>query len=215
MFWYVSEEKLETLIAVGRSFWPKSLQLKIKEPFTGSEVGMSQVKADSLTKDIDKLSKLMSERDVKAFHELDASAVQFLCTFEGCAARVAEHTGFWVALAEANTALLLAGSTANTLGKHSLSGNIVSPSADPVNSVRRAFRRDSDDEEMTLIRNLSYAWQAVWRTTNGALAVPTVQGVAVIAGIFPANKAEMRRAKMPNIERLIVGSPVFVQHNSS
>jgi hypothetical protein len=47
--------------------------------------------------------------------------------------------------------------------------------------VRRAFRDESYEDEMTLVRNLNYAWQAVWRSLDGALAVPSVRGVAVVA----------------------------------
>lgn len=95
------------------------------------------------------------------------------------------------------------------VGGLSTEKDVISPSVNPIEAIENAFR--GVDDEQTLPRVLSFAWQSIWRSQSDATALPQVWGLAVFAGRFPTIKAEVRRAGKRELTEMIVGSPVFVQ----
>ena len=209
MLWYFSLEKTELLLGQkdGWSFLPKSVEVQIKAPFTSIE---SILKRDegSAQNWIEKLLKRLKNEALQGFHEVPHGSMPLLCTFEAEAARLVDDKGFWAALAQGNSALLLAGSALNSIGKHGNPSTRISPSADPIGAVVKAFESGVLGD---IPWRLSYAWRVVWGASAGQLSMPYVRGVCVLAGVCEAALDEMRLAKMPGLRRLLIGSPVFVR----
>lgn len=216
MYWYVSEEKIHLIGQQDRSwnFWPKHLTLKLKEPFSGAEVQMEQNRASSVADDFKRVRRRLEKQNLQTYETVASGVVPLLCLFDGPAARIVDSHGFWCSLASQTTALLLVGSESNAIGGSTRSDSSISPSSDPVSAIKAAFRGNDESNYgsgMTMPRRLSYAWQVVWKASRDALSKPNVVGVAVVAGLYAANKAEMRRANMRGINKLVIASPVYVQ----
>ena len=217
MFWYISEEKLDALHVMKekKSFWPKTIELTLKEPFTSSEVKLGNDTVSKLAERLQQVEKIYQSGTILPYEQLSGDVLPQLCTFCGVASRLVDQNAFWVALQSNGMALLLVGSATNAIGAHRTESEHISPSADPITAVRVAFGKTDaallSGATMPLERRLSYAWQVVWNAKGNALALPKVSGIAVLANMYSAHKGEMRRAHAIDVNRLIVASPVFVR----
>lgn len=211
MFWYISKNKVDLLDEMLTASLPllSSLAIKLKVPWVKAETKWNKSEPSSIAK-IPKLAIAVNQRyNVKPYERLGPEESPTLVLFKGTATRVIQKSKFWVAMHEGSSALLLAGSSSNVMAGLDAENDAISPSVNPIEAIENAFR--GVDDESTLPRVLSLAWQSIWRTQTGASALPQVWGLGVFAGRFPTNKAEMRRAGKRGLTELVVGSPVFIQ----
>ena len=222
-YWYVSDEKLDALYGALQS-WVKlkdSIDVKVKVPWTGLEL---QSKKDATKEQIKRVSavrKLIEQQDgIADYENLSKTECPTFVRFSGVGFRLIAEDRFWLATEQAGTALLLAGSAANAIGQYQGSHERPSPSADPIGAVDAAFGEYSGaqlkhEDSNKLPFRLSYIWQHIVRSReDGSLSLPTVQGIAVIAGQYRVHEAQLRRVGRQNVDRLIVGSPVWVEQPS-
>ena len=71
--------------------------------------------------------------------DLSAKRTATFIAFSGNAHRAIEEGVYWVILSENSTALLLAGSASNAVAVPPKVSADISPSADPIGAVRKAF----------------------------------------------------------------------------
>lgn len=211
MFWYISKNKVDLLREMLTAPLPllSSLAIKLKVPWVEAETKWDMSEPSSIAT-IPNLADAINLRyNIKPYEQLGPGESPTLVLFKGAATRVIQKSKFWVAMHEGTSSLLLAGSSSNVIGGLDAEKDVISPSVNPIEAIENAFR--GVDDESTLPKVLSFAWQSIWRTQSDATALPLVWGLAVFAGRFPANKAEMRRAGKRDITEMIVGSPVFIQ----
>jgi hypothetical protein len=210
VYWYVSTTKVAALQKAGRNPL-RSVGVKLSAMgFAEAEVALSFDAAQE--RSLDRLRKrLDGEAEVRRAPEL-AAAPSTIFSFRGPASRSIVNDGYWVALVDESVAVLLVGSPTNAVSGLPPEAINFSPSADPVGAARRAFET-TEGESGELGFALSYAWQHVMRQSASAGAIlPTVHGLAVFAGLYPADNAQMRRGGA-DVTHLALGSPIYVEQS--
>jgi hypothetical protein len=211
MFWYISKNKIDLLseMHTAPSPLPSSLAVRLKVPWVEAETKWDKSETSSIAT-IPKLADAINKRyNVRPYSQLDTGEAPTMILFKGTATRVIQKSKFWVAMHDGCYGLLMAGSSSNVLGGLSAASDAISPSVNPIEAIENAFRGNND--ESTLPRVLSFAWQSIWRSQGNAAVLPTVWGLAVFAGRFPTVKAEVRRAGRSELTEMIVVSPIFIQ----
>lgn len=209
IYWYISKAKLELLKEPG---FLDGISVKLGFHLAGLSGEVSGTDPASLTKELKHTIKGLSEsgQTFKDFNELGDDEAAVMVRFEGNAVRHVTGEEYWLAMEGKRTALLLAGSVVHAIGHPSRSPKKISPSVDPVNAFLRAFEKRAKSN--TLSGSLSNAWREIMGddlSSKGAL--PAVKGLAVFARSVPTDKRQMELADRENIERLVVGSPVYIQ----
>jgi hypothetical protein len=213
-YWYVSANKVEALDrSTGHSFleWVKEITVRLKTPFLEADVPL-QTHADAVSHLGRVTRKIEEELDPPEYATLDGTEIppRFF-RFSGRAAHSVDTEAFWLAAASPPNALLLAGSAANVLHAGGGTPAQISPTADPIGAVKRAFQETAggDRGAVTTPQACSYIWDEVSKTTAGMLTVPQVRGLAVFAAIMAVPPSGS--ASELGIERLVLGTPLFVE----
>jgi hypothetical protein len=208
VYWYISADKIRMLKdAKSRSTW-KDLSLKLKLKFFEAEAGVAF--NDSLVRDLNTLKKeLPRDHTIVPFQDLKPGGEGAIFSFAGEAARLLTGEALWIATENLNSGLLLVGAPRNAAGQSQLKEAYMSPSMDPVGAVKAVAQKQ---EPATLVAALSFAWQEVMRDaiTSGS-HFPRVEGLAIFAGAFAVGGASMTAVNRPMIERIVVGSPIYVR----
>jgi hypothetical protein len=215
LYLYISKSKVDNIYSSLRRGHPmKSLGLKLKAPFVEADANLA-FDSDLYKKLRYLRRRLDNDASVLPFHTLGEVSVS-LVSFSGSAAIAVDEGAFWLALAEEATALLLVGSAANMIGGQQLTstdpnrGSIFSASLDPVGAMMAAF--EGTVEPKSLAEGLSFGWQRLRRQSGaGGAVLRRVHGLAVFAGSYPANRAQMRRAGGGNVASVVVASPIYVE----
>jgi hypothetical protein len=219
VYWYISKAKLDLLKESAPSFLDGvSVKLGFKLPFVSGS--LSGTDRSTLIKDLERvLAKLTADGHLKNYADLGADEAPVMIRFEGPAVRHADDECFWVASEHGNIALLLAGSSAYAIGSRGSETTAhISPSADPVGAVKAAFENlggISPVPGMSLSNRLSYVWQEiVFDAYESGATLAKVEGVAIFASSFQADRGQMRRVRREYIERLTIGTPLYVRQIS-
>ncbi len=211
--WYISRQKVEALrqsYGASKLYWLKELSIKLKSPF--AEASASVRPDQSLHDDIEKIrSKLIAESNISSFPNLSDESPFF--SFTGRAHRAVDRGAYWIILFADSAALLLGGSASNAIGTPTKETCDISPSLNPIGSVQVAFADERSPEQVESISSsCSYVWQAIARPVRTEWqTLPLVEGVAVYGGTFPARRSQFRRAGFDSIERIVIGSPIYVR----
>ncbi len=208
IYWYISADKVRTLKdAKARSAW-KGLSLKLKLKFLEVETGVTF--NASLVRDLESVKKeLARDQSIVPFQDLKPGGEGAVFSFIGEAARLLTAEALWIATENGKAALLLVGAPRNAAGQSQLKEGFLSPSLDPVGAVRAVAQ---GEDRPTLVAALSFAWQEVMRDALSSGAhFPRVEGLAVFAGAFAAEGAHMSAANRPQIDRIVLGSPIYVR----
>lgn len=215
VYLYISRNKVNNLYrSAKRGQTITGLGLKLKGPFVEASASL-KFDAD-LYRMLKYVKKHLSNSDeVPSFQSIGDSSVPII-SFSGPAAMTVSETTFSLALAGDATALLLAGTTGNMVGAQQLpptdagGGSFLSASINPVGALRAVL--DGAGDSQSLSRDLSFGWQALRRDAGtGNAILRNVQGFAIFAGSYPANKAQIRRAGTGNITNIVVASPIYVE----
>lgn len=216
IYWYISKAKLDLLKDQSPGFLPGiTAQLSFKLPFVSGS--LSGTEPSRLVEDLQRVIKrLKADHEIKSFADLDDTASPIVMAFDGNAARQISDDVFWLAMEQGDSGLLLAGSAAFAIGAAAKPEHFLSPSADPVGAVKAAFQKDDEQPNvlggvgLPLSARLSYAWQELMsESLEGAL--PRVSGLAIFARTVKAEKAQARQIGKGNIERIVVGTPIYVE----
>jgi hypothetical protein len=137
------------------------------------------------------------------------AAMPNIFSFEGEAARKSSEGCYWVAMAKGIYALLLAGSPANAIGAGTPQVDF-EPSIDPVNAIQYLLK---GFPVVAPEFRLACAWQTIMKGpfSTQRLTKPRVEGMAIFAEMFAMDKVD----GWPNVERLVVGSPIYVRQVAS
>jgi hypothetical protein len=205
-YWYISADKVN-MLAGPASVW-RTLSLKLKWKFLELET-TANFDADLLRR-VEKIrDRLENDNEVVPFENLDAGGAGAIFSFSGEASRTFTDEAFWVATSRANSALLLVGAPGNATGVKSDDKTFISPSKDPLRAVKAVVAGGGFDD---IGSSLSYSWHEVIRTgQSGDAHLPMVDGLAVFAGSFKADKAQMRRVGKSEIDTIVLGSPIYVR----
>ena len=191
------------------------MKVGFKLPFVSGS--LSGTDDSTLIKDLEKVeAKLEADGHLKNYADLGADEAPVMIRFKGPAVRQADEDCFWVASEYGKVALLLAGSSAYAIGKRSGATNAhISPTADPVGAVKAAFENLSGISPVpgaSLSNRLSYVWQEIVSDAYESRAtLAKAEGVAFFASSLQADRGQMRRVRRECIERLIIGSPLYVR----
>ncbi len=210
VYWYISDAKIDVLRQTLPRSWTQDLvvKLKFKAPWIEAEVGHRDIKSAVSNANLIE-ETLMRDIPITSFAQLkDGDAPTFI-RFRGRAARMIADNGYWIALHDDDTALLLGGAAKHAIGGSSPPTGDISPSIDPFGA---ASALGQDGQSTAVSGNLSYAWQEVFRTGGGTDGItPVVEGIALFAGRFAATRSQMRRVGQASITHVVVASPIFVR----
>jgi hypothetical protein len=209
VYWYISADKVRMLNgAKARSTW-KQLSLKLKLNLLEVETGVAF--NESLVRDLNRLKKeLAQDHSIIPFQDLKAGAEGGVFSFTGEATRLLTNDALWIGAENQDSALLLVGAPRNAAGESRLKEGFLSPSLDPVGAVKALGR---GEQRTTLVAALTFVWQEVMRDAFVAGShFPGVEGLAIFAGGFALERPFENR---PTIERIVVGSPIYVRQASA
>ena len=151
--------------------------------------------------------RLERDADVLSFDALGTDPGPVF-SFEGRATRAVQGDVYLLALARAETALILVGSRWHILGEVREVPGMPGSSLDPIGAVLGAFAQAEPDAD--LLNGLSFAWQQVMRQSVPGAVMPKIHGMALFGGSFPVNRRQSRRANA-DVTRIVVGSPIYVE----
>jgi hypothetical protein len=213
VYWYVSRQKVDALMnAFGpKGFNFKELSLTLKAPLLG-EAKASLNPDRSLIRNVESVENGI--KSAGAASPLTDAGSQPLFYFRGRAHRAVEHGAYFILLSEAPTAILLAGSPSNAIGAPPKQSDEISPSADPFGSIRRAFKEQSIGELQSsrdLGGDCAYMWATLADVARESwTSMPEVEGFAVFGAVFAAAR-HFQRMRFPELNRIVVGTPIFVR----
>jgi hypothetical protein len=210
IYWYISKAKLDLLKDASPSLFARvTAKIDFKIPFVSGSI--SSAESSSMIHDLGRVIKtLRSQLNIKDYSALDNDDTPAMISFEGPAVRHVAGEEFWLAMEHNETALLLAGSAGYAVGYPSKTPAQFSPSIDPVAAFLAAF--EPNPKRGSQVFALSYAWREIMADTlSSGGAVPRVEGLAVFARTLATDKKEMRAVDRGRINRLIVGSPLYVR----
>jgi hypothetical protein len=226
-FWYISKTKLDHLVSQQETAFDRlraslstliKAEVKIPIGSIGVEMKTSQVDTKQV-RILEKVEKDLRNADlVKSVEDFRAGRPVLFFEFHGPTARLIQNGQFWVATFDGETAILLGGSAAHCIGGSNPTSNAISPSADPLGSIESLLSHGSTGEQ--LVNNLSYIWAMVARESmarlGGLSALPYAKGIAISAGSAKSEPAQIRKSGYEGqIDRIIVGSPIFVEQAAS
>lgn len=216
IYWYISRQKVDALRQAYASSgfdWLKNVSLKLKSPFGEASADVSLKR--SLYQDVERTAvHLLKAPETRSFPNLSDEAQATFFYFAGRARRCVDAGSYWIALFADTTALLLAGSVSNAIGApEKISQNAISPSVDPIRAVQLAFaEKRLPEENQTVSSSCSYLWQTIsnpvranWQT------LPEVEGIAVYGGTFQASKPQFDDGSFSTIDKIVIGSPIYVR----
>ena len=212
MFWYVSDDKLRTIVE--RRGWLDRLKptLALGPPGVGVQFEVEPRSQTSLQRMVEKAErKIARDGGATSMATAVAGPPPKLFTFNGAAGRLVDQGVFWVAGVHDESAFLLAGSVANAIGTSVRDEGRLSPTADPVGAIRELFRTLGPSGLYR--RAASYIWETIVEATadsGGLDAAPRVAGVAVYAGRTPLESYAPRQESGTSL-LLFIGSPLFVE----
>lgn len=214
VFWYISKSKVDNYAGDDRR-WTDRLGGHVTVGLPLAEVGVEAATGPPDRGLLDKL-ELVERRAkhddlVRSVAEIGAEP-PVLFRYEGRSARIVLVDTFWVAAVDGSSAVLLTGSAGNAIGATPVDASKISSSVNPMWAVEELIK--GTDNEWSAA-NLSDAWATIFRDGTrllGAEALPRTQGIAVYAGWQPAVEENVARSGWTEpIERVVVGSPIFVE----
>jgi hypothetical protein len=213
VFWYISKTKVENYTGGGQH-WTDRLGGHITVGIPLVEVGV----AATGPPDRDLVGKL-EQLEHRADHDGDVLPVgeigsepPLLFRYTGKTAHIVVDETFWVAAVDGSSAVLLTGSAGNAIGATPVGASKISSSVNPMWAVEELV---AGTETEFSAANLSDAWATIFRDGGAHLpaeALPRTHGIAVYAGWLPAVAENVARSGWAEpIERVVVGSPIFVE----
>ena len=217
-YWYISITKVQVLKeGLAKSFRSYLDSVSVTLKTLWFEVGASLKKPQEgalgdLIADLKRIEKaLKAEGDVKDFQSLSDGKPPVLFSFRGEATRMIDQGAYWVALERRPSALLLVGSASNAIGVAPRMDGQISPSADPMGAIKAMFVGSGEHGIMGSSDTMSYVWSTVWESDSGSLIRPEIEGLGVFGGMVQASKSLASRDGQGGIERIVVGSPVYIR----
>jgi hypothetical protein len=226
-FWYISQTKVDHLASQQETAFDRLraslsalIKAEVKTPIASIGVEMKRPEVDPnqirILERVEK--KLRNAGLVKSIEDFHTRKPVLFFQFHGPAARLVQDGQFWLATLVGETAILLAGSAAHCIGGSNPISNAISPSADPLGSIESFLNPGSAEGEGA--NNLSYIWATVARESierlGGFEALPYAKGIAISAGSAKSDLTQITDSGYEGpIDRIIIGSPIFVEQAAS
>ena len=213
MYWYVSTAKIDLLSQQHRNALAaiKDFAVKLKSPVAEAELRLVVPDPVLLTKLRQAENRIVKEANPPSF---DVAANEDppppYIMFDIPGARMINKDEFWLAGHANGVALVLVGAV-----KHSFGGvnqqSDMSPSIDPLSAIVELASGSQSFLSGPADAAASYAWSTIMRHNGqNKLRLPAVSGLAVTIGTVPAYRSQIRRAGIPDIEKVIVGTPLYI-----
>jgi hypothetical protein len=228
-FWYISKTKLDHLLTQQETIFDRLraslsglIKAEIQTPIgsIGVEVKESKIDAKQV-RNLEKIEKKLRDANlVKSIEDFGSRRQPLFFEFHGPTARLIQDGQFWVAMLDSQTAVILVGSSAHCIGATNLVSNAISPSIDPLGTIKSLMSHGSTPDEAQLVSNLSYVWASVVRESAAQLGafsgLPFARGIAISAGAATNCPAHIRESGYEGeIQRIVAGSPIFVEQIAS
>lgn len=187
--------------------------MKLKTPVVDAEMRFQQPDARTAGRLRRVEHELGRELELPAFEEIRlGEPLPRFFRFEGSGARLVTDNEFWIASHIETAALVLVGASRHAMHGASGANQAMSPSADPLGAIVDAAEEAPSVRHSGMEAKCSYAWQVILRHSDQhRITVPRIRGIAVTTACVAADRAQIRRAGVAGIERLVVGTPLFVE----
>jgi hypothetical protein len=213
MYWYVSTAKVDLLSQQHRSALAavKELAVKLKSPIAEAELRLAMPDPVLLGKLRRVEDKIIKEAGPPSFDvAADEDPPPAYVMFDIPAARMVSTDEFWLAGHANSVALVLVGAAKHSFGGGSQQSDM-SPSIDPLGAIVQLTSGSESFRSGPADAAASYAWSTIMRHNGqNKIRLPTVYGLAVTIGVVPAYRPQIRRAGIPDIEKVIVGTPLSI-----
>lgn len=203
-YWYISGEEVDMLHQnLAKNWWDNfPLKLNFKTPWFDVEGGKGDTNA---LKNLPRVMKKIEKDGVlKTFEEIENEAPLFF-SFQGAGIKLVEDDTVLVAIVGQHQTLLLTGATANLVG-----------------AKQETLKLQTSN---TLIKSLKSAWSEqdgiVSGTANQIVVellkqasghvFPTIKGVATFTSKLKTETNVFKKIKRPEIDSIIVGSPLYIE----
>lgn len=214
-FWYISDSKLEAYLNPSISDQVKASFRLALGPLS-AEVGPSD-RPSARSSAVARFEDQIRGSGVQSAHELETNAAPAFFRFSGRSVRAIQEDVFYFACLDGTTAVLLVGSPRNLIGVSGAPANhegfYFSPSAQPMRYAV-GFGSDENEGSAAAPSMLTYAWASLMESARYGVPterLPQTAGVAVYSGVVDAQPAQLERFKWQHVDRLALGSPVFVE----
>jgi hypothetical protein len=213
MYWYVSTAKVDLLSQQHRNALAaiKELAVKLKSPVAEAELRLAVPDPVLLAKLRQVENKIIKEADPPSFDvAADEDPPPAYIMFDIPGARLVSADELWLAGHANGVALVLVGAA-----KHSFGGvtqqSDMSPSIDPLGAIVQLASGNQSFLSGPADAAASYAWSTIMRHNGqNKVRLPAVSGLAVTIGVVPAYRSQIRRAGIPDIEKVVVGTPLYI-----
>jgi hypothetical protein len=188
---------------LAKNWWDTfPLKLNFKTPWFDVEGGKSETNA---LKNLPRvMKKIEKDGTLKTFEEIENEAPLFF-SFQGAGIKLVEDDAVLVAIVGQRQALLLTGATANLVG-----------------AKQETLKLQTSN---TLIKSLKSAWSEQEGIASGTAnqivlellkqasghVFPTIKGVATFTSKLKTEASAFKKIKRPEIESIIVGSPLYIE----
>jgi len=213
VFWYISKTKVDNYAGADRH-WTDRLGGHVRVGLPLVEVGVEATGPPDrgLVERLEHIERRAKHDDgVLSVVEIGAEP-PVLFRYEGRSARIVVGDTFWVAAVDGSSAVLLTGWAGNAIGATPVGASKISSSVNPMWAVEELVKGTENEWSAA---NLSDAWATIFHDGSSHLAVealPRTQGIAVYAGWDRAVEENVARSGWTEpIERVVVGSPIFVE----
>ncbi|EAY28826.1 DUF7019 family protein [Microscilla marina] len=206
-YWYISSQEVDMLHQnLAKNWWDSfPLKLNLKTPWFDLEGNNTDASAQTLKNLPKVIRKIEKKGDLKAFEEIGQEAPLFF-GFQGAGVKLIEDDTVLVAVARQHQVLLLTGATAHLVG-----GKVES------------LKLQSSSN--TLVKSLKIAWNEPGGIANGTVnqivvellrqasdhVFPVVKGIATFTSKLKTDESAFKKLKRPEIESIIVGSPLYIE----
>lgn len=205
-YWYISGQEVDMLHQnLAKNWWDSfPLKLSFKTPWFDVEGGKGDTGAQTLKNLPRVIKKIEKNGTLKAFEDIGNEAPLFF-SFQGAGIKLVEDDTVLVAIVGQDQVLLLTGATANLVG-----------------SKQETLKLQTSN---TLVKSLKSAWseqEGIVSGTANQIVVellkqandyvfPVVKGIATFTSKLKADANALKKIKHPEIESIIVGSPLYIE----
>lgn len=227
MFWYISDGKVrqsveERSTALQRFGHRLSGKATLGVDFPPLQAGLEADIAPSpdphLVAAIEQLKRTLGKhQDIPAAEEVQLGNPPELFRYRGRSAKLVNDGVFWTATVCGGAGIVLVGSASNAYGVQPVKAPEIGASADPLGTIRRMYEergKDTGNESM-----ISYIWAVIVGNSIRLIdfeSLPQTTGVAIYGGMQRSATDQIEGSGYKGaIDRIIVGSPIFVEQISA
>jgi Family of unknown function (DUF7019) len=213
VLWYISKTKVDAY-AGDEHRWTDRVggHLRLGLPLVSVEAEVAGQPDPDLVRKLERLERRAASDPAVPTASAIGPDPPRLFRFEGRSARIVYDDTFWVAAVDGSAAVLLTGWAGNAIGATPVTPSAISSTEDPMAAVEELARGSVGDRTAV---SISDSWATIFRDGThllAAAALPRASGLAVYAGWQHADDDAIATSGWTEpIDRVVVGSPIFVE----